>query len=1079
MSQHLVIFFELFAIFKKINPENKIEILMQQNKENKEKDRLKALFGYEILDSLEEKDFDRLTQIASIICEAPISLVSLVDDHRQWFKSKIGLDVKETPRELAFCQHAIQDTTLFEIKDATKDDRFKDNKLVTEDPDIRFYAGYPLIDPNGFALGTLCVIDRVPRELNENQKKALKLLSEEAISLIVNRRKKAEIEYFDKLFQITSDLACIAGTDGYFRKVNQAFTELLGWTEDELLSMPFFELIHPEDIEATEIDIAKHATDEAETKFINRLRAKNGKYKSLEWTTKQEPGTENLFAIARDITAELLQSKELTNSENKLRAFFENSQGLMCTHDLAGNFLTVNKVGAEILGYTVEEISKLSLFDIIPKKNHDNLKKYLYQIKHEGRSNGLMTTNHKNGRELHWMFHNILEKNAIDEPYVIGNSIDLTERILLEEELKSAKILAEQASMAKSEFLANMSHEIRTPLNGVIGFTDLVLKTKLDETQLQYISIVNHSANSLLGIINDILDFSKIEAGKLELEIEKSDLYEIGSQATDIVSFQAQSKGLEMLLNIPVNLPRFIWTDQIRLKQIIVNLLSNAVKFTSAGEIELKIRIINDADPIKKTFRFEVRDTGIGIKEDKQAKIFEAFAQEDGSTTKKYGGTGLGLTISNKLLALMDSKLELKSTVGVGSTFYFDVELKSENGSPILWENLDQIKNVLIVDDNVNNRTILREMLLLKNIQSVEAKNGIEAIEKLNENQNYDAILMDYHMPVMDGIETIEKIRAIKSKKELLVPIILLYSSSDDEKVIKACEEFHVNQRLVKPIKMGDLYNALSRLQQKGFANTQVANEVTNEVSNEELTIIIAEDNLVNMLLAKTIVKKITPNAIILEAKNGQEAVDFCKNNKAKIILMDVQMPVMNGYEATQIIRQLKNGSDVTILALTAGNVKGEKEKCLAVGMNDFLAKPVIEETIKIAFEKILNKEFQIDESYSNEPNADAVHLNINTIKKYTGDDASFISTLIGLTKVELNKSLVELEEGKSSKNLVELNSIGHKLHGTASASGLELLLPLTKELELLTDIDQIDNLFERIKSEINQIILVINQNLK
>lgn len=1171
----------------------------------KEKERLIALKNYQILDTGTEKEFNRITELASLICETPVSLITLLDEKRQWFKSRKGIEVTETPREVAFCQYTILKEEIFEVEDASIDDRFSDNILVTEDPNVRFYAGYPLVDKNGYALGTLCVLSPEPKLLNESQRKALTLLAQQAIELIMERREKAEASYFDALYQLSDDLICITGLDGTFKKVNPAFEKVLGWSSDELLDKNFLGLVHPDDMASCLEEMEQLGRGQHISNFGTRCLTKWGYYKVLQWTASPEPGTSNVFAIVRDITLQSLRDKKVKASENKLRSFFENSQGLMFTHDLEGKFLSVNTTGADMLGYSIAELLTMTLFDLIPEKHHPFLKEYLKKIDLEGKDSGLMTTLLKNGTPKVWVFNNILETDVNGHKYVIGNSLDVTEKHRLEqtlertkkmleqtnmvakiggwdldlehkkvswsdvtrqihevapdyepeletgldfykeginkdkitqavkkaiaegeswdlelviitakgrkiwvrslghaefkddkcrrlfgtfqdidekkkaeialfeeksrlsafvrhapaavamfdkkmhyiavsnrwieeyrlngkeilgkshyevfpeitedwkdihsrslkgavekkdvdiwrpdgwdhdqylrwevrpwyqfdgtvggimmftqditessrqsEELNKAKEQAELASLAKSEFLANMSHEIRTPLNGVIGFTDLVLKTELDAVQLQYLKIVNESANALLSIINNILDFSKIESGKLELDVEKCDLYDLGSQAADIIAYQAQSKDLEMLLNIPEDLPRFIWADSVRLKQVIINLLANAVKFTDKGEVELKIQTLSEGEGDLTIFRFEVRDTGIGIKLSKQDKIFEAFSQEDSSTTKKYGGTGLGLTISNQLLELMGSKLQLISKPDEGSTFFFDIALKAEQGAVLEVDSMEFIKRVLVVDDNDNNRAIISQMLFLRGIECVNAKNGFEALELYQNGEEFDVVLMDYHMPFMDGLETIKRIRNKFDASAAPQPVILLFSSSDDNAVINACDKLGVNKRLVKPIKMRDMYHVFSNLHLQNAANSPSRAKDEDAVNERVVNVLIAEDNLINMLLAKTIVRRIVPNAEIHEAINGLQCFEYCKSNTPDIIFMDIQMPEMNGYEATGQIRGLAHMKDVPIVALTAGNVKGEKEKCIAAGMNDFLAKPVLEEEIALVFRK-------------------------------------------------------------------------------------------------------------------------------
>ncbi|WP_295673640.1 PAS domain S-box protein [uncultured Mucilaginibacter sp.] len=294
-----------------------------------ENDRLRALKNYEILDSGDDREFDRITQSASLICDVPISLVSLVDEKRQWFKSATGLNVKETSRDLAFCGHTIMDDTIFEIEDATKDVRFKDNTLVTADPNIRFYAGYPLIDHHGYALGSLCVIDRKPKVLSAKQKKILKLLAGEVTSLIVERRLKEELRNFEKLFQFSNDLVFVGGLDGYFKKVNPAFTKTFGWSEEYLLKTSSFEFYHPDDIEKTKNELEKLGSGSKTINFLQRFKTSDGDYKTIEWTSTPEPESGNVYGIGRDVSELQLKEQQLAESEEKLRVFFENSQGLM------------------------------------------------------------------------------------------------------------------------------------------------------------------------------------------------------------------------------------------------------------------------------------------------------------------------------------------------------------------------------------------------------------------------------------------------------------------------------------------------------------------------------------------------------------------------------------------------------------------------------------------------------------------------------------------------------------------------------------------------------------------------------
>ncbi|ASU36349.1 PAS domain S-box protein [Mucilaginibacter xinganensis] len=411
--------------------------------------RVKALRNYNILDTLNEAEFDRLTELASIICDVPISLITLIDEDRQWFKSVIGLDVKETPRDIAFCRHTIMDTSILEVEDATKDDRFKNNEFVLNDPNVRFYAGYPLIDTQGHALGSLCVIDDKPRALTTKQKRALELLSKEAISLIIERRQKEELRNFEKLFNLSNDLVFVGGTDGYFKRINPAFTRIFGWTEDQLLNTRSFEFYHPDDIAASEKELEKLGKGQSTVNFLQRFRTSSGKYKAIEWTSTPEPSTGSIFGIGRDVSELILKEKQLAASEERQRIFFENSLGVMFTHDLKGKFLSINNAAADVLGHPRDKIMKASLYDLNPDRK-DAVDAYLARIQLEKSIKGQTSTPQKDGTVKIWLYNSVFENTGDHEPYVIVDGMDITDRYRLEKDLvRTTQMLEETNRVAR------------------------------------------------------------------------------------------------------------------------------------------------------------------------------------------------------------------------------------------------------------------------------------------------------------------------------------------------------------------------------------------------------------------------------------------------------------------------------------------------------------------------------------------------------------------------------------------------------------------------------------------------------
>ncbi|TDE43444.1 PAS domain S-box protein [Flavobacterium rhamnosiphilum] len=519
----------------------------------------------------------------------------------------------------------------------------------------------------------------------------------------------------------------------------------------------------------------------------------------------------------------------INESDEKFRLLANNIPGTvyLSKYDENNTKIYLNDEIEKLTGYLKSDFltDKLSFIDLIhPEDKINTIAAQKKAIENKRAIHLTYRIIHKDNRIV-WVeeFGDAIYKEE-KIAFIEGIFIDITERKQAEIFIK-AKELAEAANKAKSEFLANMSHEIRTPLNGIIGFTDLLMKTHLGKTQEKYMTTINQSAHSLLYIINDILDFSKIEAGKLDLFIEKYDIKELLNQIMDLIVYQSNQKKLSLELNIAPDVPKYFWTDGVRLKQILINLLSNAVKFTEKGSIKLNVSIIEKIDDSRAKFLFTVIDTGIGIQEENKKKIFNAFSQEDSSTTRKFGGTGLGLTISNQLLGLMNSHLQLVSTVNFGSAFYFYLDLEISNE----------------ISEDV---------------------------------------------------------------KQITIPAI-------------------TNEIVGKSNK-----------------------------SSKKIKIMIVEDNKINMLLLKTIIKNVPINSAIFEVINGKDAVEQFETINPDIIFMDIQMPIMNGYEATQLIRTLKSGQNVPIIAITAGTEKEEKEKCLTAGMNDYISKPIVKGII----EEIISK---------------------------------------------------------------------------------------------------------------------------
>ena len=533
-----------------------------------------------------------------------------------------------------------------------------------------------------------------------------------------------------------------------------------------------------------------------------------------------------------------------------------------------------------------------------------------------------------------------------------------------EKDLLTAKEGAEAASRAKSEFLANMSHEIRTPLNGVMGMTDLALDTTLTREQREYLDTVKTSSEALLVVINDILDFSKIEAGRIELETAEFDLRDSLESALRTVAVRGDEKGLELLCEVAPEVPEVVKGDAGRLRQVVINLVGNAIKFTDAGEVAVRVQL--DAQHgTEGLLHFTVSDTGIGIPADKCQAVFAPFTQADSSTTRKYGGTGLGLTISNRLVAMMGGTMWVESEVGKGSHFHFTAHLAAANakeikvGMPAAPELLRGVK-VLVVDDNRTNRRILEGMLKNWEMKPVTVESGELALAQLSEARAagapYRLILTDMHMPHMDGFTLVEKIR---QRPELATATIMMLTSAGHRGDAARCKELGVSAYLLKPIRQSELREAIARV--LGAAKPEGAIALITRYSlqdarepNSSLKVLLAEDNLVNQRLAVRLLEKRGHRVVV--AANGAEALAALKTENFDLVFMDVQMPEMDGMEATAAIREeeKRTGEHIAVIALTAHAMKGDREKCLAAGMDGYLSKPIRTQELDAVLEKHL-----------------------------------------------------------------------------------------------------------------------------
>jgi two-component system, sensor histidine kinase and response regulator len=859
--------------------------------------------------------------------------------------------------------------------------------------------------------------------------------------------------------------------EGCFLDMNESFARLIGYSREELVGRAGHELNAWLDFDE-QSKVLRILEEEGSVRDMEALiGTKAGEFRSVMLSIEiiEIEGEQCTLITANDITERKRAQAALLASEERYRCMVEDMHDAYYEMDLKGNLTFFNDALCKLHIRSREELVGKNNREYMDEDTLKEIVSFYKQVYATGEPvRGIIWKRTRPDHGDRWFENSVsLITDAVGAAVGFrGFSREITQRILDEEALQKAKEEAEAANRAKSEFLANMSHEIRTPMNGIIGMTRLALETDLSSEQRDYLGMVKGSAESLLSIINDVLDFSKIEAGQLTLDPISFQLRETVEDTIREFALPAHQKGLELACDVQPGVPDALVGDPGRVRQIVLNLVGNALKFTSQGEVIVTVRLAavplagsSDRRDEEALLHFSVADTGIGIPSEKQQLIFEAFSQADGSTTRRYGGTGLGLTICTKLVKMMGGRIWVESNPEKGSTFHFTARFgtRRQPGAQeritgaIEWRNL----RVLVVDDNATTGRILQRLLADWGMRPTGVQDGSEAVRALKTARKtgdaFHLVLLDAQMPDMDGFVVAEKIKRRSSPTAATMATIVMLLSSGQPGDVVRCRELGIGASLRKPVKQSDLFRAISSLLGDPAVKADRSKASLRTVpgkQSDRYHILLAEDNAVNQRLAVRLLERKGHSVVV--AGDGQRALEVFTREPFDLILMDVQMPEMNGYEVTAAIRESEraSGRHVPIIAMTAHAMKGDRERCLEAGMDGYVSKPIRPGDLLRSIEELARMESP-SESQVPRQSRDAVFDAREALARVDGD-AELLLEIAALFSEGSSTMMTKIWEAIASGDSQALLVSAHQLKGAVGNFGGNQAYAAAEALEMM-----------------------------